>query len=227
MFQLLLLFILAFFQTITSLTSSMPVIGLNIQFSVKAERRVELLELLKEDEKQTLGTEPGALQFVVGENINDPNMICLHEQYKSKEDLGFHNTTPHFAKVAKFFESHPFTQDPVINIYACKHEPKRIENRPAFCLNVESCIKAEFRDNFLELMMSHQVNSQAEPGCLQFDWGESVDGGSSFYIHEQYADKKGYDAHEVTAHFTKFGVFNVKEPYAKPQVVNFFKTFIW
>jgi hypothetical protein len=45
-------------------------------------------------------------------------------------------------------------------------------------------------------------------------------------MHEEYDGMDGYKAHEASAHFEKFMVFNQQEPYSKPQAVSFYKTIL-
>jgi quinol monooxygenase YgiN len=71
--------------------------ALNIKLEMKPERREEFLKLIKIDQEQTLSTELGILQFVVGEDVETPNAFHLHEQYTSEEAYLAHTKTPHFA----------------------------------------------------------------------------------------------------------------------------------
>lgn len=203
-------------------------VALNVKFVLKPEaNRAAFFAALSVDQEQTLATEPGALQFAIGQDDKDPNTIHLHEQYKSKQDFEYHNTTPHFKDFIQYVtENDVCAEDILINEYQCQHSPVKYKPREAFCLNVESCIKPEFRQDFLSLMTSHQENSQNEPQCLQFDWGESPETPNSFYMHEEYDGIDGYKAHEASSHFAKFMVFNKREPYSKPQVVSFYKTIV-
>lgn len=223
--------VLPFLQLVASFsTMSGPVVALNAKFVLKPNRRAEFLDVIQKDATQTIKTEPGALQFTVGQDTEDSNVFHLHEQYMAEEDYDYHQSTMHFAEFKAFSESHPFAEDPVVNVYQCKHAPIKIAPRAAFCLNVESCIQPAFRSEFLTLMDSHQTQSRAEPLCLQFDYGEDVDNPNSFYIHEQYTGanggNEGYDAHSMSLHFEKFMKFNAKNPYAKPQVASFFKSIV-
>lgn len=202
------------------------VLAKNVQVDVKPDRVDEFLALIQNVRDRTMATESGALQYVIGRDVNNPNVIHLHEQYKTLDDSAHHENTEHYQELMAFAATDPLSTPLVLEKYSCAHAPVVIPSRPAFCLNVESCIKPEFRDEFLTLMKSHQAKSQAEPACLQFDWGESIDTPNSFYIHEQYKDKSGFDAHESSPHFAKFGEFNAKDPYSKPQVVSFYNTIV-
>ena len=77
-------------------------------------------------------------------------------------------------------------------------------------------------------MKSHQANSKQEPLCLQFDWGISAHDPNRIYMHEEYAGaddgKEGLTAHANSAHFARFAKFvEEKDPFNKPQVVQFYK----
>lgn len=212
----------------SSETSNGGIIALNVKFLVKPNFKESLLEVLADDAKKSRDTEPGCLQFLIGIDVNDPYTLYLHEQYKSQTDFDFHGTTPHLKAVLDFVnEEDPLVEPMVGQVYKCQHSPVKIDNSkfPAFCLNVESCIKPEIREEFVDLMMSHQQNSKVEPLCRQFDWGVSLEDPNAFYIHEEYEGKEGFDAHESSSHFAKFLQFNKeKQPYSKPQVVQFYET---
>jgi len=208
------------------------VIALNVKARVKPEHREGLLDVLTIDAKGTRNDEPGGLQFVIGQDVTDANTIFLHEQYKSMADFEYHQKTPHFQKVLSFLEASDPLEEPMMgNVYRCQHPPKEYletTSSTRYCLNVESSIKPELRDEFVELMTNHQLKSKQEPLCVQFDWGVSIDDENTFYIHEEYVGneegKEGFLAHEASPHFAKFVKFNnEKQPYSKPQVVQFFK----
>ena len=205
------------------------VIALNVKVALKPEHRDEFLQLIRTDAERSRTVESGCLQFMVGKDIKEDDNNCifyLHEQYKNQAALDFHNGTPHLQAVVKFItDKGPLVEPMVINTYTCQHVPQRIDNSQfgSYCLNVESSVRPDLRDEFIDLMTSHQLNSQSEPGCLQFDWGVSNDDPNTFHIHEEYRNKDGFDAHLQSSHFAKFIKFNdEKKPYTKPQVVQFF-----
>lgn len=207
------------------------VVALNVKFVAKsAETKSKMLDLLRKDQIGTYN-EDGALQFTIGRDISNPLTIHLHEQYRSQEAVDKHMQEPHFKSFIEYTESsnEVLAEPPVVTVYRCNHVPVRREPHKveAYSLNVESCIRPEVRNEFVELMEKHQKNTLEEPKCLQFDWGEHVDEPNSFYIHEEYYGEEGYKEHEATPHFANFMEFNsAKNPYNKPQVVSFFKTII-
>jgi autoinducer 2-degrading protein len=209
---------------------SFNVLALNVKLAVKPDRRVEFLDVIQMDGAETLAKEPGALQFVLGEDTSTNNVFYLHEQYKSLDDFRYHESTPHFAKWKAFCATGPFHQDPIVDIYECQHDPVQVPVRAAFSLNVELCIKPELREEFLKVINNNQRGSRAEPLCLQYDYGESITTPNSFYFHEQYKGdnegKQGFDAHAIAPHFVKWEEFAATDPFTKPPVVSFLKNII-
>lgn len=208
---------------------SSMVVALNVKIAVKPEHRDRMLQHLIYEAKETR-QEPGGLQFMVGQDVDDPNVLYLHEQYHNRSAWDNHNDTPHFKAFGHLLEEldDPLTEPVAIQAYQCSHTPQSIDNSQlenAYCLNVESCIKPELMDDYVALMQSHQANSQAEDLCLQFDWGISLDDPYTIYIHEEYANKEGFEAHAASKHFARLLAYNQdNEPYSKPQVVQFFQS---
>lgn len=203
--------------------------AMNIKVPIKPERREEFLRIIQNDQKQTLETEPEALQFVIGEDIDEPNTFYLHEQYTSKDGFAEHEKTAHFADLAKFVGTEPFSSPPVIEKYDGTHEAEKIPVRSAFCLNVELCIKPEVREEFLKVIQNNQKGStETEPLCYQYHWGESTATPNTFYFHEQYGGSKdgeeGFEAHANAPHFAAWEDFASTNPFTKDPVVSKFKT---
>mmetsp|Transcript_25603 Transcript_25603/g.32272 ORF Transcript_25603/g.32272 Transcript_25603/m.32272 type:complete len:179 (+) Transcript_25603:151-687(+) len=92
----------------SSPTTPEKIFALNGKIVVKEERRDEFINVIANDQKQTLLLEPGALAFVVGRDFADPNTFYLHEQYKSYAAFEYHMSTEHFAKFAAFEDSDPY-----------------------------------------------------------------------------------------------------------------------
>lgn len=196
---------------------------------MKDETKFEdVINALKIDQKGTYENEDGALQFVIGigDVTHSKKVVYLHEQYKTQSDLDIHNSSEHMNDIKNLINLGTVFDDNdgfVVNKYRCTHVAQRNEHKSGvFCLNIETNVKPEFRTEFIELMISHQMKSKNEPKCIQFDWGESADTPNAFYQHEQFADKDGFHCHESTAHFAKFAEFNAKDPYTTPQNVSFF-----
>jgi quinol monooxygenase YgiN len=217
---------------VMSFSTSTPAgpFAINVKVALKPERRSEFLKVIKKDAAQTLSTEPGALQFVLGQDNDDANTFYFHEQYRTNADIDFHFSTPHFKEWKEFCDTEPFTAVPVVQIFHCNHEPVKIVARPAFCLNVGLFVKAEKREEFLAVISNNQKGSRQEPLCLQYDYGESKDTPNSFYFHEEYTGddegKEGLDAHAVTLHFAKWEEFAATNPFTKEPVISRFKSIV-
>ena len=205
-------------------------IALNVKVSVKPERREDFLNVIQYDAEQTLLTEPGALQFTVGEDVESANVFYFHEQYKTMKDVDFHKGTPHFQKWVEFQATDPFTEALTVDLYQCNHDPTPVPMRPAYCLNVQLCIQPDVRDEFLKVILNNQEGSRKEPLCLQYDFGENIQTPNVFHFHEQYTGeedgKEGFNAHTAAPHFAVWDEFASKGAgvFVKDPVVNFFRT---
>lgn len=223
--KLCILLVLFILRTCSSL---MSIVGLNTKAIVKSEAVTAFLQALKRNARQTLA-EPGCLQFVIGRQA-DPladNVFYIHDQFKDMDAYEQHQAMPHFQGFLK--EVEPLLEaPPAVKKFLCPHDP--VERKPcsSFVLDVESIVKLELVDEYDELIKSHSANSRLEPACLQFDWGKSVvddAGQQTYYFHEEYTDRAGFEAHKKTAHFERFVEFNnVRDPYVTPQSISFYET---
>jgi quinol monooxygenase YgiN len=212
--------------------------GINTQFDVKSEYKSQFISLLKMNGLSTLQNEPGAVQFVLGQDTDKVNRFHLHEQYESKDSYQQHQKMDHTIKVLDFFKTTPgiFCQDPVIETFCGTHLPIKVPTRYAFCLNVKLCINPEVREEFLHVIYNNQKGSHLEPLCLQYDFGESDTVPNTFHFHEQYTGtndgKEGFDAHAATPHFAAWEVFASRgssgsttvQQFTSPPVVSFYKS---
>ena len=229
-----------------------PMIALNVKVSVKPERRQDFLAVIQKDAEQTLLTEPGALQFTVGEDVEKENVFYFHEQYKTMEDVAFHKSTSHFLEWTEFQKTDPFSEALVVDIFQCDSNSNKNINsdestlaatstpnvpiikpsqQPVFCLNVQLCIQPQVRDEFLKVILNNQKGSrEEEPLCLQYDFGENVSTHNVFHFHEQYvgedAGKEGFHAHQASPHFAVWEEFAAKgsDVFTKDPVINFYRT---
>lgn len=201
---------------------------INLKCTVEPSRRGEFLALVRDNQRLTLQDEPEALHYVVGEDTSTPNTFYIHEQFTSHDGFLAHKETPHNANWQEFRSTEPFTKDPVVAFYHGTHECKaKIPIRSAYCVDVQLCIDENVRDEFLEVIQQNARGSnEDEPLCLQYVWGESISEKNTFYFHEEYIGKEGFDAHAATPHFQKWEAFAAKgEPFTKAPVVNFYETF--
>jgi (4S)-4-hydroxy-5-phosphonooxypentane-2,3-dione isomerase len=228
--KLLCVVLCLFFLHPMSTTAFSGPIALNVKVSVKPERREDFLKIIQYDAEQTLLTEPGALQFTVGEDVESANIFYFHEQYRTIQDVDFHKSTPHFLKWVEFQTTDPFTEPLMVDLYQCNHEPTPVPMRPAYCLNVQLCIQPEARDEFLKVILNNQQGSRKEPLCLQYDVGENIQTPNVFHFHEQYTGKddgkEGFNAHAAAPHFAVWEEFASKGAgvFTKDPVVHFFRT---
>jgi quinol monooxygenase YgiN len=211
--------------------SSSHTFALNVKCGLKPDRRDEFLRVIQADAVKTIQTEPGALQFTLGCDNSDANVFYFHEQYQTKSDFEHHCSTAHFLAWKEFCATEPFTLSPIVEFFHCvQHEPIKVDQRRAFCLNVKLCVKPEMRPEFLAVIDNNQKCSRREPLCLQYDYGESTEIANTFHFHEQYMGdqdgKEGFDAHARSAHFGLWEEFAAKDTFTSEPVVNFFQSII-
>jgi (4S)-4-hydroxy-5-phosphonooxypentane-2,3-dione isomerase len=206
-------------------------IALNVKVKVRPEHREEFVAVIQRDARETLRTEPGALQFVIGEDSEERNVFYFHEQYKSLDDVSYHKSTAHFQEWVEFQKlKDPFEEETfVVNLYRCGHEPTPVNrSQSVFCLNVQLCIRAEVREEFLQVIENNQNGSRGEdePLCLQYDFGEDLERPNVFHFHEEYIGKEGFDAHTSSPHFAAWEKFAVRgsSVFTEDPIVAFYKT---
>ena len=207
--------------------SSQPYI-VNARFSIKPERKDEFLSIILDDKKKTLTDEPLAVNFAVGEDLSKPNTFYLHEEYLGEEGFEAHMKTPHFKPWAEFCDSSPWAEggDPVPDFYFGTHSCEKvlIPSGPVFCVNAEYCVKPEFKDKFLKLILETQeACKKNEPLCLRFVYGENKSLLNSFHLHKVFTGgvdgKEGFDEHKKTEQYTKWETFSEKDPFTKTPIV--------
>ena len=110
----------------------------NIKMELRPDQRETFLALIKEDQRDSLATEPACLQFVVGEDTTTPNTFFLHEEYENEAGFQKHTLTPHFAKWNEFCDTNPWSNDgPVLDFYHGTHAVQKwAVPEYAYCLNV-------------------------------------------------------------------------------------------
>ncbi len=214
----------------TATTNAKPY-AVNLKFSVKPDRRDDFLSLVKENQRKTLDTEPAALQYIVGEDVDTANTFYIHEQFVGEEGFIAHRDTDHAADWAAFKNSDPFTKEgqPQFDFFYGDHEIEEVPIRSCFGVHVELCVKPDLVEEFLDVIQNNQKGSNNdEPLCLQYVYGESTTEKNKFVFHEEYTGedggKEGFNAHTKTPHFEKWELFTEKDPFSKPPVVNFFKS---
>jgi quinol monooxygenase YgiN len=84
-------------------------------------------------------------------------------------------------------------------------------------------VKEERREEFLRCIAANQAGTlSTEPNCVQFAWGEDETTRNTFYFHEQYKNKEGFNEHKRTAHFADWEKFASSDAFTQPLVVSFF-----
>lgn len=89
----------------------------NVCFTLKEGKMDEFLKVILADQKATRASEPGNLEFVIGEDTSDPNTFHLYEKYKGEAGFQAHLKTPHFEEWDKFVKSEPFVKGPEVLFY--------------------------------------------------------------------------------------------------------------
>ena len=213
-------------NTHESVNSSRP-FAINVKFNVIPDRRDEFLKVMRNNIHQTMSSEPNALQFVLGQDVQDVNTFYLHEEYKSRADHADpHSKTSYYDDCMAFFATKPFTEPHVADEFTLAHDGPtgKISNVDAICLNVELCIKSEVRAEFLEVIAQNKAGSDQEELCLQYSWGENVNAPNTFHFHEQYIGEEGLAAHNAASHFVVWEQFASNgNPFVRPPVVQKFK----
>ena len=209
-----------------------PGFAINVKFKVKRERREEFLSVMKRNMKRTMDEEPNAMQFVLGQDVDNPEQFYLHEEYKTREDhVDPHSRTEYYDECMKFFATDPFTEPHQADEFVLLHDAPtkkiiRSGSDSIFCANAEMCVKPEARQEFLEILQNIKRCSDQddEPLCLQYSYGESIHSPNTFYLHEQFTGAngglEGFDIHMASPHLQAYKEFvATKNPYTQPPVV--------
>jgi quinol monooxygenase YgiN len=198
---------------------------INLSCKVQPDRRDDFVHLIKGNQRLTLQDEPEALQYVVGQDVQDETRFYIHEQFTSEQAFFYHKTTPHNANWKAFCATNPFIDSPTVSLYHGTHAPVSVPVRDAYCVDVTLCIDERVRKEFLKVIQNNARGSNDEEElCLQYVWGEDTTIPNVFHFHEEYLGKQGFDAHATAPHFQEWETFAATDPFTKPPVVNFYKT---
>lgn len=91
-----------------------------------------------------------------------------------------------------------------------------------YCLNLRCSIKPDRREEFISKLKEQQRNTLAESASLQYVIGEDVLETNTFYIHEQYLGKEGYDAHCNTPHVAEWDSYKESDVFIDEPIVQYF-----
>ena len=96
--------------------SAPSIVALNVILRVKPEAREKFLAVILNNQRGTLNKElePMALEYVFGEDDNEPNTFHFHEKYIGEEGIEAHKAAPHFAVWEDFVQTDPFTASPEV-----------------------------------------------------------------------------------------------------------------
>lgn len=196
-----------------------PGFAINVRFSLKKDRRDDFLAVMKNNIFQTMNNEPNALQFVLGQDVDDDdddNNFYLHEEYKSQKDhADLHSKTDYYDDCMKSFATaESFTEPHQADEFVLLHDAPSEKIIPSlsslssgiFCVNAQLCVKPEMRNEFLNILanLKHHADQDDEPLCMQFSYGESIHTPNTFHVHEQYIGAhgglEGFQAHEASSH---------------------------
>jgi quinol monooxygenase YgiN len=227
-------------------TTPPQLLALNLKCIVKPTHRSKFLTAIQEHQQSTRKNEPNNLQFVIGQDVDDPNTFYFHEEFKSMAAFQDHLDSDHCKKYNEFVKTEePYLEKPDMNM--CFYHPaeedddalvtKRGVHKESFGLNVNLYPKASVRGEFLKVISDNKKGTDTiEELALQYTYGESisVDGiskGSSsankFHFHEQYTGKdhgkEGFDVHASMPHFAAWEEFVKTDPFEKDPEVFFFK----
>ena len=84
---------------------------------------------------------------------------------------------------------------------------------------IESFVKPEKREGFIEFLTQHAKACIDEPGCVRFDLLEKAEEPNTFYYYEVYKDDEARAAHRETPHLKRY-IENIEEYLATPSVVH-------
>jgi quinol monooxygenase YgiN len=70
-----------------------------VRMRFAAEDREQVADLLRQLTVMSR-QEPGCMTYIAHTVEDDPNTVVIYEQYKDRQALDFHRTTPHFQKFA-------------------------------------------------------------------------------------------------------------------------------
>jgi quinol monooxygenase YgiN len=239
MFFSLFLILEILFEKTTGLTAM--TLALNYKCTVKPGQREAWLTKIQDDQLCTRRDEPGNLQFIVGQDVDDENTFYLHEEFNSMAAFQDHCASKHYARYDAFLKSSdPFIDEPEINFYQPQEEDdsvshkKRPSHKNAFGLNVNLYPKATVREDFLKVISDNKKGTDStEELALQYTYGEAttVEGVKKgavnvFHFHEQYTGKElgkeGFNAHASTPHFVAWEDFVSTDPFERDPEVFFF-----
>jgi autoinducer 2-degrading protein len=83
------------------------------------------------------------------------------------------------------------------------------------CVQVH--VKPEFVDDFIRVTRENYEGTRQEPGNVRWDFSQSEDDPTRFFIYEVYRTKEDFPKHQQTPHYLKWKA-TVAEWMAEPRV---------
>ena len=218
-----------------ALTSHQIPYAVNLRVQIQPQRRTDFLNLIRQNQKLTLETESDALQYVVGEDVDTPNVFYIHEQFLSAKAFDVHRDTDHAKEWAAFKATGPFLDSSLDFYYCANTKPCRRDVRELFGVHVQVFVKKSRCEEFLKVIdNSRRKSLEVEDKCLQYVYGSCVDyvsddgGGEEedckFVLHEEYTSQEGFVEHTQTDHFKVWEEFVESKPFTKDPVISLFET---
>ena len=214
-------------------TADAPLYCLNVELKVQPERRAEFLDCIRNNQDNTLASEPLAVTYLFGEDESTPNTFHFFEQYRGGEGFDAHTQTSHFAAWEAFAGTDPFSAPPRVAFYNADGPSiggcgRHLDPHASlFSLAVRLRVKPERRSEFLDAIRVDRDGALAsEALAVAYLFGEDVNEPNTFHMFEQYAGgREGFAAHAKTEHYQAWARFKETEPFEAPAKVDYYTTF--
>lgn len=83
-----------------------------------------------------------------------------------------------------------------------------------YAVNLKFTVKEDRRDDFLTLIRDNQRKTlELESKALQYVVGEDVDSPNTFFLHEQFIGKEGFEEHRTMKHAGDWANFKSTDPF--------------
>jgi quinol monooxygenase YgiN len=83
-----------------------------------------------------------------------------------------------------------------------------------YAVNLKFTVKEDRREDFMVLIRDNQRKTlELEPKALQYVVGEDVESPNTFFIHEQFIGKEGFEEHRATTHAKDWASFKNSDPF--------------
>ncbi|GMI16087.1 hypothetical protein TrVE_jg1116 [Triparma verrucosa] len=196
----------------------------NVRLQVLPERRDEFLDVIRADQAGTLRDEEGSLQFLVMNDVADPDTFYFHEEYNDLAAFEAHGETAHYQPWKGFTQSSPFKAPIEVNTFVAEGEtsPVTREERMGLTANFDAkekyCVWVNLfpadsvLSDFRTCIAGNKLGTDtSEPLALQYTWGVTSKDTSKYSFFEVYEGEEGFKQHQGAPHFAKWEEFAGKE----------------